>query len=646
MIDDFVGELRDEISAQIKYSIMGFSQGNKLALGGVAGSGGGTGSPIAGIVGQLAQRYITYDTSEEATASGNTSLVDNLNHMRYRLHVLESTPAVGTFIDLTDTPETYTGYGKYYLAVKESEDGVEFIPITAGGGGNSNPIFKAEGYIDVASGIDIAYLCTTSGTINNISTYVETVSGTLILDVNKNMTTIFTTQENRPTITEAGVDASLTPDITTFVSGDIFTVDIDAVGEASNLIAVINLTTASGVSELVYWNDVLSKPETFAPSAHTHLWAEITDPPATYTPASHTHTESEITDLDHDAVKLQGINISTDTPISGELLTYDGTNWIPSGITLTTDFLSLTDTPSSYSVQAGKYLVVSSGENSVEFDSLPIALNGDVYSGIQNTNIISTEALFNNGIMENSLLLPGLFSHYENSFGLNTWYNKANNEHNITISGGVIPQVTSGIYCIYADPSCNITDWSTDFPYISPNNNHELSIIIWTKLPTAESIASGEYYLLYKQLEYEIFVYKQYHPSFGHLMSINGNIYNSTDNYLNSVSLYQTGYNGEWLMLWLTWKNGYGGSVGIRGTSISKQNEVIYTPILLNSDNPRITSIGRKAASAASYGEETNTYTSSNYLSCHIADIKILNHYMTVDEMNRVFQYTRGKYGV
>lgn len=54
----------------------------------------------------------------------------------------------------------------------------------------------------------------------------------VILDVNKNGTTIFTTQGNRPTIT-AGANATTTepaPDVTTITAGDYLTVDRDQVG--------------------------------------------------------------------------------------------------------------------------------------------------------------------------------------------------------------------------------------------------------------------------------------------------------------------------------------------------------------------------------------------------------------------------------
>lgn len=53
----------------------------------------------------------------------------------------------------------------------------------------------------------------------------------LIIDVNKNGTTMFSTQANRPTIvanTTTGV--SVAPDITVLAEGDVVSIDIDQVG--------------------------------------------------------------------------------------------------------------------------------------------------------------------------------------------------------------------------------------------------------------------------------------------------------------------------------------------------------------------------------------------------------------------------------
>lgn len=66
-----------------------------LNLGGTAASGGGTGGPPGGYAGHLPQTRVSYDITE-ASSSGIPSpiysgtLVDNLDHIRYRLDVVES----------------------------------------------------------------------------------------------------------------------------------------------------------------------------------------------------------------------------------------------------------------------------------------------------------------------------------------------------------------------------------------------------------------------------------------------------------------------------------------------------------------------------------------------------------------------------
>lgn len=52
-----------------------------------------------------------------------------------------------------------------------------------------------------------------------------------IFDVNKNGTTIFTTQGNRPQVAAAGQqDLASVPDVTALAAGDYLTVDVDQVG--------------------------------------------------------------------------------------------------------------------------------------------------------------------------------------------------------------------------------------------------------------------------------------------------------------------------------------------------------------------------------------------------------------------------------
>ena len=72
-----------------------------------------------------------------------------------------------------------------------------------------------------------------------------------IFDVNKNGTTLFTTQANRPTVAAAAVSASVAlPNVTTLAAGDVITVDIDQVGSGTAgtgfSIALSVLPTARG----------------------------------------------------------------------------------------------------------------------------------------------------------------------------------------------------------------------------------------------------------------------------------------------------------------------------------------------------------------------------------------------------------------
>ena len=73
---------------------------------------------------------------------------------------------------------------------------------------------------------------------------------TLIVDVNKNGTTIYSTQANRPTIAD-GANAGgpgATPDVTTLAAGDYLTVDIDQIGSS---VAGADLTVSVIVSKTV-----------------------------------------------------------------------------------------------------------------------------------------------------------------------------------------------------------------------------------------------------------------------------------------------------------------------------------------------------------------------------------------------------------
>lgn len=88
-------------------------------------------------------------------------------------------------------------------------------------------------------------------TITGVRLMVGTAptSQALLVDVNKNGTTIYTTQANRPTIA-AGANTGgpgATPDVTSLVAGDYLTIDIDQVGisvAGSDLVVSVIVTHA------------------------------------------------------------------------------------------------------------------------------------------------------------------------------------------------------------------------------------------------------------------------------------------------------------------------------------------------------------------------------------------------------------------
>lgn len=99
------------------------------------------------------------------------------------------------------------------------------------------PPFNVPGTVAVAVGTATFY--NDSGrtlTILAVRTSVGTAptGASLIVDINVNGTTIFTTQSNRPTIT-AGTKTSgkvTNMDVTTIADGQAFTVDVDQVGSS------------------------------------------------------------------------------------------------------------------------------------------------------------------------------------------------------------------------------------------------------------------------------------------------------------------------------------------------------------------------------------------------------------------------------
>lgn len=82
--------------------------------------------------------------------------------------------------------------------------------------------------------VSIRLVAPTAGTITAIkSTTRTTPASTYTYDINKNGTTIYSTQGNRPTRTNGNGTSTVThtqPDVLTFAKGDVFTIDLDTAG--------------------------------------------------------------------------------------------------------------------------------------------------------------------------------------------------------------------------------------------------------------------------------------------------------------------------------------------------------------------------------------------------------------------------------
>lgn len=146
------------ISRKLDYVILNMIESSQktiraapMNLGGIPGSGGGAGTPPGGFIGWLPQTRVAYDLSELATpsTSGGGSLLDNLNHIRYRLAIVEASGIAGTVTVVDDTiPATYLLTDTIHFSgnVVVTNLGSGDIKVTvSGGGGSALTVQEADG---------------------------------------------------------------------------------------------------------------------------------------------------------------------------------------------------------------------------------------------------------------------------------------------------------------------------------------------------------------------------------------------------------------------------------------------------------------------------------------------------------------------
>lgn len=109
-----------------------------LNLGAVPGSGGGIGAPPGGYIGWLPQTRVAYDIAESGTlaTSVSGSLLDNLNHIRYRLQQIEAGSGVLVVDEYDGSPSVSpTNRISFSGAVVTDLGGGRALVSMSGGGG-------------------------------------------------------------------------------------------------------------------------------------------------------------------------------------------------------------------------------------------------------------------------------------------------------------------------------------------------------------------------------------------------------------------------------------------------------------------------------------------------------------------------------
>lgn len=157
--------------------------------------------------------------------------------------------ALGTVTYLADLLDVSSESPDHLDVLTYDEPSGKWRPLAwmLGGIGGGQPTLQVDGPIVPLSHVGGAYICTRSGTINSVYMYCENpgTSGSTIVDVNHNGTTIFDNPSNRPELLFSDTNQIHKVTIASgvqVVDESLLTVDIDQVAlDSANLTVVIAL---------------------------------------------------------------------------------------------------------------------------------------------------------------------------------------------------------------------------------------------------------------------------------------------------------------------------------------------------------------------------------------------------------------------
>ena len=140
--------------------------------------------------------------------------------------------------------------GDAYICIDNADGAADWLRVGSGSGDYS---FAVDGRLAVAVNVPNAFIVTKDVEITACYIYCKTpgASGSTVVDVNKNGSTIYATQANRPTLAFDDPDgwASSVPDDCNFTAGDVITLDIDQTADgAEDLVVALSVKGAGSGS--------------------------------------------------------------------------------------------------------------------------------------------------------------------------------------------------------------------------------------------------------------------------------------------------------------------------------------------------------------------------------------------------------------